>query len=135
MEKLAVLSCADFIDRRGIEVCKDATRNIFAAAGLVEEDIHGTRITDVLGIRIRLAIRPQSMLEQVPEQTWSALRRVSSSWKGLVQLPSAGTQLRAGLSEMDMTDLQGAMSIARRVKGTRPRDVPLLSWLRWGKRG
>ena len=62
VEELSVLTGANFVDRGGVEVDKDGTRDVFIVARLVEEGLIGAWITNG-GIRVRAAISLQAMLE------------------------------------------------------------------------
>jgi hypothetical protein len=66
VEELAVITSADFIDRRGVEVDKDGSRDVFAVAGLGEEGLKRSSIANVLGIGVRATVRAKAMLEEVP---------------------------------------------------------------------
>lgn len=50
---------------RWVQIDEDGARNIFAVAGLCEESIVGTGLTDVRGVWVQTPIGFQAMLEQV----------------------------------------------------------------------
>lgn len=69
VEQLAVGTGADFVDWGRVQVDKDGPGDVFAVAGLGEESLERTAFGDVLGVRIRATIRPEPVLEEIPEST------------------------------------------------------------------
>lgn len=65
MEKLSVWTGSDFVDRGWIEIDENGTGDMFVVAGLGEEGLEGTRVTNV-GIGVRTTVRLQAVLEEVP---------------------------------------------------------------------
>ncbi len=65
MEELAVGPRADLIDGGGVEIDEDGTRNVFAVASFREEGLEGPGIADILGIRLRAAVDPKAVLEEI----------------------------------------------------------------------
>jgi hypothetical protein len=66
MEELAVITGANLVDWRGVEINKDGTRDIFAAASLREDSIELTGVVEGRRVRIRATVLLQAMFEEVP---------------------------------------------------------------------
>lgn len=75
VEKLAVITSADLIDRRGVKVDEDGTRDIFAAASLGEDGIELARVVERLRVGIRTTVLLQAMFEEV-----SCLLSATTTW-------------------------------------------------------
>lgn len=65
VEKRAIGTSADLVDRRGVQINEERSRNMLAAAGLVEESLEGTRVTDILEAGVRTTIGAEAVLEKV----------------------------------------------------------------------
>lgn len=65
MEQLAIGTGADLVDRGGVKVNKDGSRDMFAVARLGEEGLERTTLADVLDIRVGATISSEAMLEEV----------------------------------------------------------------------
>lgn len=79
VEELAIVAGADLVDGGGVEVAEDGTRHVFAAGGFAEEGLEGALLADMVEARVGLAVGAKAVLEEV-------------------ELPSAVTQLHAGLA-------------------------------------
>jgi hypothetical protein len=66
MKELSVFSGSDLVDRGGVEVHENGSGDVFVVAGLVEEGLKGSRITDI-GIWVGAAIGLQAMLEEISD--------------------------------------------------------------------
>jgi hypothetical protein len=66
VEELSVATSSDLVNGRRVQVDEEGTGNVFATAGLGEEGFVGAAIEDILGVRIRATIRPETVLEKVP---------------------------------------------------------------------
>jgi hypothetical protein len=66
MEELAVVTCANLVDGRGVEINEDGTRDIFAAASLCEDSIELARVVESLSIGVGATVLLETVLEQVP---------------------------------------------------------------------
>lgn len=65
VKELSVLTSANFINRRRVEIDKDGARDMFVIACLVEEGLERSGVTDVR-VRVRATISLQAVLEEVP---------------------------------------------------------------------
>ena len=69
MEQLAIASCTNLIDGGRVEINEYASRDIFAAACLGEESLHGARVAGafgaISGFGIGVAVILQAMLEKI----------------------------------------------------------------------
>lgn len=65
VEELAVATGTDLVDRGRVQVDEERTWHMFAAAGLGEESLEGTRVSNVLEIGIRTTVRAEPVLEKV----------------------------------------------------------------------
>ena len=63
VEKLAVITGANLVDRRGVKIDEDRARDVFAAVGLGEDSIELSRVVKSLGVRIRPTILLEAVLE------------------------------------------------------------------------
>jgi hypothetical protein len=73
VEQLAVGTSSDLVNWRWIQVDKDGTRNVFAAASLVEEGLVRAALAKLLRIGVGATIGEQTVLEEVPEVVVSVL--------------------------------------------------------------
>ena len=69
MEQLAVVTSANLVDGRGVEIDEDRARDIFAAASLSEYGIELAGVVECLGVRVGTTILLETVLEQVPAFT------------------------------------------------------------------
>jgi hypothetical protein len=65
VEELAVSTGADLVDRGRVKVDEDGSGNMLATAGLSEEGLKRSSITDVLGVGIRATVSSEAVLEEV----------------------------------------------------------------------
>jgi hypothetical protein len=65
VEQLAVVTSADLVDWRRVEVDEDGTRDIFAAASLREDGIKLAGVVEGLRVRIRATILLQAVFEEI----------------------------------------------------------------------
>jgi hypothetical protein len=127
VEQLAVGTSADLVDGlsllasrlcvagsaayRGVQVDEDGARDVFAAASLREEGLERAALVELLRIGVRATVSLEAVLKEVPEGAGLAngLRggRVESRY---VQLPGAVTELGTGLADVEVADLQSAVS-------------------------
>lgn len=56
VKQLAIVTGADLVDGRGVEVDEDGTRNIFPTASLREDGIELAGVVQCLRVRIRATI-------------------------------------------------------------------------------
>ena len=64
MEERSVFPSSNLVNRRGIEVDEDRTRDMLLTGSLVEEGFVGARIANVY-LSVRAAIRPETVLEKI----------------------------------------------------------------------
>lgn len=89
MEELAVVTGADLVDGRRVEVNEDGAGHMFPTAGLGEERLERASFNDILSIGVRATITSETMLEEVPDDIVSALEFSARS------LASSGVTLTA----------------------------------------
>lgn len=65
VEQLAIGAGADLVDRGGVKVNEDGSRNMFAVARLSEKGLERTTLADVLDIRVGATISSEAMLKEV----------------------------------------------------------------------
>lgn len=65
VEQRAVAAGSDLVDGGGVEIDKDGSGHVFAAASLGEEGLIGAWVADVLDVGIRSTIGAKTMLEEV----------------------------------------------------------------------
>jgi len=65
VEQLAIVTSADLVDGRGVEVDEDGTRDIFPTASLREDGIELAGVMQCLRVRIRATILLEAMFEEV----------------------------------------------------------------------
>jgi hypothetical protein len=75
VEQLAVSTSSDLIDWRRVQVDKDGTGHVFAAAGFGEEGLVGATFAELLRIGVGTTIWQQAVLEEVPGVIVSVLDR------------------------------------------------------------
>lgn len=97
---------ADSDTYRGIQINEDGTGNVFTAASLGEEGLERAPLSEILSIGVRTAVGLQAMLEQVSEDIGSIEILGMGKMYGNVQLPGAITELRAGLADVKVADLE-----------------------------
>lgn len=85
MEELSVVAGTDLINGGRVEIDEERPGDVFAVAGLGEEGVEGTTLSNG-GIGIRAAIRSEAVLKEV-------------------QFPSTVTQLGTSLTQMKMENL------------------------------
>ena len=66
VEELAVRASADLVNGRGVQIDEDGSGHVFAIAGLSEEGLVRTTLSQVLGVRVGATILAKAVLEQVP---------------------------------------------------------------------
>jgi hypothetical protein len=86
VEELAIIASADLIDGRGVKVDEDGTWHVFAARGLSEEGLMGSKITNFFCVGVGTTVSLEAMLEQV-------------------QLPGAVSKLCASLANVEVDNL------------------------------
>jgi hypothetical protein len=91
VEELAVLSGADLIDRRRVQVDEDGARHVLSAARLGEEGLVRTTVGEVGRVGVGTSVLQQTMFQQV-------------------QLPGTVTKLHTSLANMKMADLRSVVS-------------------------
>lgn len=101
MKQLSVITSSDLIDRTGVQINKDGTRNVFAVASFGEDSIELARVVESLGIRVGTSI----LLETVFEEIAVVVRYGGREVKGSLQLPGAVSELGTGLPDVEMEDL------------------------------
>ena len=65
VEKVAVFAGSDLVDGRGVQIDEDGSRNMLAAAGLGEEGLERTGVTNIGSIGVRSTIGAEAVLEKV----------------------------------------------------------------------
>lgn len=65
VEQLAVRTSSDLIDRSGVEIDEQSTGNMLAVAGLSEEGLERTWVTNVGGVGVGTAIVSEAVLQEV----------------------------------------------------------------------
>lgn len=65
VEKVAVFASSDLVDRRGVEIDEQRSRNMLAAAGLGEEGLERTGVTNIGSIGVRSTVGTEAVLEKV----------------------------------------------------------------------
>lgn len=65
VEKVAVFTSSDLVDRRGVEIDEQRSRNMLAAAGLSEEGLERTGVTNIGSIGVRSTVGAEAVLEKV----------------------------------------------------------------------
>jgi hypothetical protein len=98
VEKVAVFTSSDLIDRRGVKIDEEGSRNILAAAGLGEEGLERAGVTNIGSIGVRSTVGAEAVLEKVAIhnagqlQLWSnggdVGRRRKSTYSSQAELPS-----------------------------------------------
>jgi hypothetical protein len=73
VEKVTVFTGSDLVDRRGVEIDEQRSRNMLAAAGLGEEGLERTGVTNIGSIGVRSTIGTEAVLEEVAIQDTSQL--------------------------------------------------------------
>jgi hypothetical protein len=86
MEKVAVFTSSDLVDRRGVEIDEKRSRNMLAAAGLSEEGLERTGVTNIGSIGVRSTVGAEAVLEKV-------------------ELPSRVTELGTSLAQVEVKNL------------------------------
>lgn len=65
VEKRAAVAGANLIDGGRVEIDKDGSGHVFAAAGLGEEGLVGAWVADILDVGVRATVGAKAMLEEV----------------------------------------------------------------------
>lgn len=78
VKELAVGTGPDLVNGRRVEVDKERTGDVFAAAGLGEECLEGAAIDNVLYIGVRPSIRAEAVLEKISVVAWWSAQCVDS---------------------------------------------------------
>lgn len=65
VEELAIIACADLVDRGGVQVDEDGAGHIFAAPCLGEERLKGAAFIQIFGVGVGAAVGFQAVLEEV----------------------------------------------------------------------
>lgn len=65
VEERAVVTGADLVDGGRVEVDKDGSGHVLAAARLVEKGLVGTAIADILGVGVRATVGSETVLKEV----------------------------------------------------------------------
>ena len=108
MEQLAVLARANLVDGGRVEIDEDGTRDVFSASSLSEDSVELTRVVESLGVRVRTTILFETVFEQVPAITSTSKLLCGCEFEHL-QLPSAVSELRTGLADMEVKNLQSGV--------------------------
>lgn len=99
VEQRAVAAGSDLIDGGRVEINKDGSGHVFAAAGLGEEGLVGAWVADVLDVGIGSTIGAKTVLEEVAKNANQLPGSVGGGEGAVsIQLPSAVTQLGTGLT-------------------------------------
>jgi len=86
VEERTVTTGTNLIDGGGVKIDEERTRNMLPTAGLSEEGLEGTGVTNVLGIGVNATISTEAVLEEV-------------------ELPGRVTQLGTGLADVEVKNL------------------------------
>jgi hypothetical protein len=86
VEQVTVFASSDLIDRRGVEIDEQRSRNILSAVGLGKEGLERTGVTNIGSIGVRSTIGAEAVLEKV-------------------ELPSRVTELGTGLTQVEVKNL------------------------------
>jgi hypothetical protein len=78
---------------RRVQIDKDGTRDVFAAASLGEEGLERSALVELLRIGVRTAVRLEAVLKQVPVKVASIRIRGKRVVFVYVQLPGAVSEL------------------------------------------
>jgi hypothetical protein len=65
VEERTVTTGTNLIDGGGVKIDEERTRNMLPTAGLSEEGLEGTGVTNVLGIGVNATIGAEAVLEEV----------------------------------------------------------------------
>lgn len=65
VEELAVGTGADLVDGGGVQVDKEGSGHVFAAAGLCEEGLEGAWVADILDVGVSTTVGAKAVLEKV----------------------------------------------------------------------
>jgi hypothetical protein len=65
VEQVTVFASSDLIDRRGVEIDEQRSRNILSAVGLGKEGLERTGVTNIGSIGVRSTIGAEAVLEKV----------------------------------------------------------------------
>jgi hypothetical protein len=68
VEKVTVFASSDLVNRRGVKIDEERSRNMLAAAGLSEESLERTRVTNIGSIGVGATIGAETVLEKVAIQ-------------------------------------------------------------------
>lgn len=110
---------------RGVQVDEDGARNVFAIASLREEGLERAALVELLRIGVRTTISLEAVLKKVPEEASLATELMGRVGSRYVQLPGAVTELGTGLADVEVADLQSAMS----AHGLQVRTAPMFTQL------
>lgn len=105
MEELAVAAGADLVDGRRVKVDEEGPGHIFAAAGLGEEGVVGTRVADIRSVGVGAAIMAKAVLKKIAGGNESAASWYQCGWGVNLQLPGTVTQLGTSLTQVEVKDL------------------------------
>ncbi len=67
MEQLPVISCADLVDRAGIKINEDGSRDIFSTSSLSEHGVELAGVVKSLRVGIGATILLETVLEEIAE--------------------------------------------------------------------
>jgi hypothetical protein len=94
VEQVTVFASSDLIDRRGVEIDEQRSRNILSAVGLGKEGLERTRVTNIGSVGVRSTVGAETVLEKV-------------------ELPSRVTELGTGLTQVEVKNLDNKKSASR----------------------
>jgi hypothetical protein len=139
MEQLSVIARADLVNRGGVEVDEDRTRDVFSAARLCEHSIELAAIVEGLRIGVGTSILLEAVLEQVAGYILVGVQGgISIVRYGNAQFPRTVSELRTGLADMEMKNLSPGARVstvcaaeprAQTPKGIENKHTELLSGL------
>jgi hypothetical protein len=86
VEKVTVFTSSDLIDRRGVKIDEEGSRNILAASGLGEEGLERAGVANIGSIGVRSTVGAEAVLEKV-------------------ELPSRVTKLDTSLAQVEVKNL------------------------------
>lgn len=91
VEEVAVFTSSDLVNGRGVEIDEQRSRNMLAAAGLGEEGLERTRVTNIGSVRVGSTIGAETVLEEVAIQNTSQLDspgEKKTTYSSQAELPS-----------------------------------------------
>ena len=78
MEEVSVLTSADFVDGRRVEINENGTRNMLVVARLGEEGFEGTSITNIR-VGNRATVSLEAVFEEIPGVSLAAQFKIGKS--------------------------------------------------------